>query len=304
MKPNCNHSNNKIIADFESARLYQCLDCQLIFSDQYKTGLNPNVLYNNYYKNEIVGRFNYGLELIIRAFRFFRAFKIKTATPKAKSILDIGSGRGLTLFYLKKYYHYQRTAGTQISNNAYNYSKHYLGLEIYNQDLLELNLENSSFDLITLWHVFEHLPQTEKYLQEIHRLLKPLGRLIIEVPNFNSWTRKLTKKYWLGLDLKYHLSFFTPSILASLFKKYDFQIKLIRTFSLEYSTFISAQSLISWLTKTDQLLFKWLQGESFRWVIIWHLLLFLLISPVCLIINLLFYFSNKGEVLFILAEKK
>jgi len=244
------------------------------------------------------------VEYIIMVFRFFRAFKIFTLAPRAKSILDIGSGRGFTLYYLKKYYNYRRTAGTQISKNAFEFSRDKLRLEIYDKDILELSLENPRFDIITLWHVLEHVAEPEKYIKKIYDLLNDDGRLLIEVPNFDSWTRRITKKYWLGLDLNYHMTFFNPKSLRNLLGKYGFKIKSANTFSLEYSTFTSAQSIVSLLTRSDHLFFKSTQTAAFDKRIVRHIFLLAFLAPICLLINLLLYFSKKGEILLVIAEKE
>lgn len=301
----CKHNaHKKTLQRFNNIVLIQCKKCHLVFVHKQSNRPVSGELYKDYYKNEIIGRFGFGLEYIIRFFRFFRAFKIFTIYPRNKSILDIGSGRGFTLYYLKKYYKYNTTVGTQIEENSYQFSKKNLGLEIYNKDLINLKLEKNYFGLITMWHVLEHVDKPEKYIEKIYQLLCNKGRLIIEVPNFDSWTRKWTKKYWLGLDLKYHLTFFTPQTLSNMLTEYNFKIQKIRTFSLEYSTFFSAQSIISYLTKSNQLIFEWLQSNiRFRPILFIHILLFILLMPICFIINILLYFSKKGEILLIIAEK-
>jgi SAM-dependent methyltransferase len=299
----CEHLNYRRLYRLDSASLYICDDCDLIFSDKYLEGFDPKVLYEKYYRNEIASRFNFGVEYIIRLFRFFRAFKIFTIYPKARSILDIGSGRGFLLYYLKKYYGYKNAIGTQVSKSAVEFSRNKLGLEIYDGDLLELSLGNSSFDIISIWQVLEHVAKPEKYIEEIYNLLAASGKLIVEVPNFNSWTRKLTGKYWLGLDLDYHITFFTPESLSRLLKKYNFTIKTIHTFSLEYSTFISVQSLVSLFTRSNHLIFQHLQTSAFKRHLILHILLFAILTPVCFLVNIFLYFSKKGEVLLIVAEK-
>jgi len=303
----CTHDNKKKIYAFDSTSIWQCADCAIIFSEKGRKPFDSKELYNTYYyKNEIAGRFNWWLELVVKAFRFFRAFKIFTISPCARSILDIGSGRGFMLYYLKKFYRYNRAAGTQISRGAFEFSRDKLGLEMYDRDLLELDFPDASFDLVTLWHVFEHIREPERYLKKIRNMLTTKGKLVIEVPNFGSWTRKLTGRYWLGLDVEYHIHFFTPATLCALLKKHGFRIRLVHTFSLEYSTFISAQSLISLLTRSDQFFFRYLQIEKEIKInarVFGHLLLFLLVSPLCFIINILLFFSRKGEVLLVIAEK-
>lgn len=300
----CNHSSYKETCKFNNISLYKCMRCRLVFTNKKLLTSEAKELYEDYYKNETAARFNFGLEIIIRLFRFFRAFKIFTIYPQAKRILDIGSGRGFMLYYLKKYYRYQRTAGTQISKNALIFSRNSLGLEIYDRDLLELSIEDSSFDIITIWHVLEHIAASEKYIEKTSKLLKPNGKLVIEVPNFNSWTRSLTNQYWLGLDLDYHINFFTPKTLSSLLKKYNFNIKTIHTFSLEYSTFISTQSFVSLFTRTPHILFNYLQKPTGKKWPFLHILLFIPLSIICFFINVMLFFSKKGEVLLIVAEKK
>ena len=169
--------------------------------------------------------------------------------------------------------------------------------------MLDLPFENGSFDIVTMWHVLEHVAKPEEYISKIFGILRDRGRLIIEVPNFNSWSRGITGKYWLGLDLDYHITFFTPESLSSMLKKYKFKIKAVHTFSLEYSIFISAQSLVSLFTKSEHVFFRLLQAGGFNRRLISHGFLFILLAPFCLLINLFLYFSKRGEVLLVIAEK-
>jgi SAM-dependent methyltransferase len=300
----CGHENRREFRAYPGAMLYECLKCRFVFIDQREKKPEPKVLYEEYYKNETGGRFNLGLEYVIRMFRFFRALKVFLLYPGAKSILDIGSGRGFMLYYLKKYYGYHLAMGTQLSKNALEFSRKKLGLEIFDQDFLDLPLNDLSFDLITLWHVLEHVPHPEAYIAKIRQFLNEKGKLIVEVPNLDSWTARFSGPYWLGLDLKYHLHFFSPSTLIRLLEKYDFEIRNVHTFSLEYSIFISVSSFVSRLTHTDHLLFEWLETGRFKPVLLWHIALFILFFPICFLINILLFFSRRGEVLLVVAEKE
>lgn len=301
----CPHKNIRRLYQFDAVLLNECQDCNVIFSDKYaKENFEPKKIYNNFYKNEIAGRFNFGVEFIVRLFRLYRAVKIFTIYPKAKSILDIGSGRGFTLYFLKKVFGYYTAIGTQIEAAALKFSREKLGLDIYGEDLLEIDLKEKQFDLVTIWHVLEHVRDPEAYIERIYRLLKDKGRLVIEVPNFDSWTRRFSGKYWLGLDLKYHLCFFNYVSLSRLLEKHSFKVRLVHTFSLEYSTFISMQSITSRLTDSDQLIFNWLQGkEKFNPAVLLNIFIFILLLPLCFLVNLFLFFSRRGEVLLIVAEK-
>jgi len=260
-------------------------------------------IYDDYYKNETATRFNFGLEQVVKLFRLWRSVKIKSLVPQASSILDIGCGRGWMLCFLKKYFGFSEVAGTQISLPAIKFARERLGLKIYDRDLLELQLPGESLDVVTIWHVLEHVPRPADYAREMYRLLKPGGTLLVEVPNLAAWSRPITGKYWLSWDPKYHLTFFDPPALTKLLSDAGFRIKTIHTHSLEYSTFTSVQSLVSRLTRTDQRFFAWLQRPIRSWSVLIDLCLFAVLTPFCLIINLALYFSRRGEVLLIIAGK-
>lgn len=298
----CSHLKFTKFSKSDSVALYRCNICDLVFNDNYHKDFNAADLYADYYKKEVGGRFSFGIEYVVRMFRFFRAFKIFTTYPAAKSILDIGSGRGFMLYYLRKYFKFNNTIGIQISKNSVEFSRKKLGLLIYDKDFLDIDFRNMKFDIINMTHVLEHVARPEAYIEKISRLINKNGRLIIEVPNFNSWTRRLTGKYWLGLDLDYHITYFTPESLCSLLKKYKFRVRTVRTFSLEYSAFISAQSLTSLITKAEDVIFQYIQKSAFNLILIPQLFFFFLLFPGCLLINLILYFSKIGEVLFVAAD--
>ena len=300
----CGHASRHEFQKFDDVQLYQCTQCALVFREPTDADRKPAQLYDDYYKNELPGRFNSPVEHVVRLLRFYRALKVFTITPRARSILDIGSGRGFMLHYLRKFYGYQRTAGTQISRPALEFSRDVLGLEIYGEDFLARVWDKSQFDVVTMWHVLEHVIDPERYVAKIYYVLNPDGRFIVEVPNLASWTRRLTGKYWLGLDLRYHLTFFSPASLIGMLERHGFRATLVHTFSLEYSTFLSAQSILSRITDSDQLFFRWLQGlrAPLSRVVV-HSLSMAALAPVCFLINLLLFLTRRGEVLCVVAKK-
>ena len=299
----CIHERTKNILEADDFFLLECLSCRLIFLQKKNEPNSDQNIYANYYKEETGERFENIVEFVVKVFRFWRALKIFLLNPKGKKILDIGSGRGWMLYFLKKYFKYNVAVGTQISENAYRFSRDKLGLEIYNKDLLDLELNSAKFDIITLWHVLEHVPAPEAYIQRISELLENDGLILIEVPNFNSWSRILSKKRWLAMDPAHHVTFFTPDSLGDLLEKYNFKIKKINTFSLEYSAFTSTQSLLNLMVGTNNYFFQWLQNGRINFKIIFHLLLFIVLFPGCFIFNSALYFSRKGEIINIIAEK-
>jgi 2-polyprenyl-3-methyl-5-hydroxy-6-metoxy-1,4-benzoquinol methylase len=301
----CIHGNRRDFCKFDNTQLYECLDCFLVFREPVDADRNPSCLYDDFYKNEMSSRFQSPVEYVVRILRLYRALKIYTISRRARTILDIGSGRGFFLYYLKKIFRYKRVVGIQISKPAVEFSRNVLGLEIYDVDFLDLQWEKNTFDVITMWHVLEHVIDPERYIAKIRDVLTPDGCFIMEVPNLTSWTRKITGKYWLGLDLKYHITFFSPESLSLMLERHGFRVTLVHTFSLEYSSFISIQSIISRLTRTNQIFFRWLQGRKYPLTqLVSHCVLVTLLAPICLLINLFLFFTKKGEVLCLVAKKR
>jgi SAM-dependent methyltransferase len=300
----CPHLRRHEFARFDGVPLYECDACALVFREPTEADLDPGSLYDDFYKNELAGRFPPPVETVVRLLRLYRALKIFTIAPRARTILDIGSGRGFTLHYLRRFFRYRRAAGIQVSRPALEFSRKVLGLEIHDRDLLEEPWAGDRFDVVTMWHVLEHVIDPERYLAKIRGVLGPDSCFVVEVPNLDSWTRRMTGKYWLGLDLKYHLTFFSPKSLRAMLERHGFRATLVHTFSMEYSTFLSAQSIVSRITNTDQLFFRWLQGAkvpAFKGIL--HGAFTAVVAPFCLAVNLLLFLTRRGEVLCVVAKK-
>ncbi|MEN1784682.1 MAG: class I SAM-dependent methyltransferase [Bacteroidota bacterium] len=80
------------------------------------------------------------------------------------------------------------------------------------------SLQGNSFDVITLWHVLEHLPDLKERIEAIVELLDPNGTLIVAVPNFKSFDAKYYKAFWAGYDVPRHLWHFSKDAISQLFE--------------------------------------------------------------------------------------
>ncbi|MDX1906749.1 MAG: class I SAM-dependent methyltransferase [Bacteroidia bacterium] len=81
-----------------------------------------------------------------------------------------------------------------------------------------------SADVITLWHVLEHVHQLDAYLAALHRILKTDGVLLIAVPNYTSWDGEHYQGYWAAYDVPRHLYHFSPAGLTSLMASAGFTL--------------------------------------------------------------------------------
>jgi len=89
--------------------------------------------------------------------------------------------------------------------------------------LEEVPLRDGSFDVARFSHTLEHLPSPRRALERAHRVLRPEGRLFIEVPNAASLDRRIFGRHWAGWRLPQHLYHFTPETLARLLVCTGFQ---------------------------------------------------------------------------------
>ncbi|WP_158961981.1 class I SAM-dependent methyltransferase [Myroides fluvii] len=136
----------------------------------------------------------------------------------AGSILDIGCGTGDFLVEAKK--RGWDATGFEPSEKARGLASK-KEIKIVPQ-LCEL--PNHSFDVITLWHVLEHVPNLEEQISELYRLLKPEGKLIVAVPNYKSYDAIYYKEYWAAFDVPRHLWHFSQKSIASIFANFNFQV--------------------------------------------------------------------------------
>ena len=89
-------------------------------------------------------------------------------------------------------------------------------------------LPSHHFDVITLWHVLEHVHDLKGYLKVFSSALKPTGRLIIAVPNHTSYDAQFYKKYWAAYDVPRHLYHFSPASMQTLLTQFDLHIVSIK----------------------------------------------------------------------------
>jgi SAM-dependent methyltransferase len=231
--------------------------CGLARLVELPVGQNLSGYYQEgFYSGEEGRRFSGFFDGLYGYFRRARAGKIASRYPRG-SILDVGCEKGLMLSELRKMG--WEACGTQISENAIAYARNVLGLNVYKGELNELDIKPSSFDLVTFYHVLEHLENPGIYLSEAWRLLRNGGALIVEVPNFGSLCSRLSGGRWFGLDYPRHIYHFTPESMALLLGREGFEIEKISHFSLEYSFFVALQTMLNCLPAKRNSLFNYMR---------------------------------------------
>ncbi len=135
-------------------------------------------------------------------------------------VLEVGSGFGDILIYLKS--RGCDVLGTDLSAEGAAKGREY-GVDIRLGNLAELRLPESSRDVAIMCHSLEHVPDPNVELRELHRILRPGGRLHIAVPNGNAVRLALDGTQWMHLSHPLHFWFFDAATLERLVRKHGFE---------------------------------------------------------------------------------
>ena len=138
---------------------------------------------------------------------------INSFNSEEKKLLDVGCGTGDFLKVAKD--NKWTVSGIEPNENARAIANKKTSDSVYDIDHL-LKFETKSFDVITLWHVLEHLPNLESQIEVFESLLKPNGRLVIAVPNYKSYDANYYKNFWAAFDVPRHLWHFSQTSISRL----------------------------------------------------------------------------------------
>lgn len=171
--------------------------------------------------------------------------KLINAQASKGSLLDIGAGTGEFLLVAKN--NGWNVTGLEPSDKA-------KGIAINKGISFATDLESladQSFDIITMWHVLEHVPNLEHQMAELKRLIKPNGTVIIAVPNFKSFDANHYGAFWAAYDVPIHLWHFSKTAIQKLFAQH--QLELVNVLPMKFDSFYV--SLLSEKYKTGKMNF-------------------------------------------------
>ncbi len=145
------------------------------------------------------------------------------------AVLDVGCGGGLFAGMLRE----QGIAALGLDNSreAAALAWHYHHVPVVCGDLSHTPLQAGSCSVVTMFHVVEHLPDPYVYLRAVRELLHPKGRLVVQVPNLDSWQFRVLGRRWNGIDVPRHLNDFRARDLAKLLSACGFSVVRTKQFS-------------------------------------------------------------------------
>lgn len=198
--------------------IFHCEDCTARFTQHVPDAASIAPYYQsvNYVSHSDTQK-----GLVNRLYHFVRNYTLKgkrnlvcnAAGTNTGTLLDVGAGTGAFANTMK-------TAGWSVTAlepdstaraNAFNK----YGLTLEPPEKL-FGLADAQFDVITMWHVLEHVHDLHGYLDQFYKLIKPGGKLIIAVPNYTSRDAKAYGEFWAAYDVPRHLYHFSPRSMEQL----------------------------------------------------------------------------------------
>ena len=213
----CLSPDRELYCRKESIDVFRCRTCGLIYVSDIKSDKDIEEHYSKEY-------FEIYLETepIHLRKRFKKRIKEIKKIRVSGALLDVGCGVGsfLRLAHAEGY----ETSGVELSHYAAEYARSNFGLSVFNGELKNAGFASETFDIITLWHVLEHVSDPKKFLVQVNRLLKKNGLLVIEVPNIRSIAATISLMNWELMAPKEHLFYFNSYTLKKLLQDTGFSI--------------------------------------------------------------------------------
>lgn len=286
--------------------IVRCGECGLIYTNPRPTQEELKTLYPQEYWGLIGGKGdNHNSKILVKVEEAYRKYLLslevkvikKLLKPNGK-ILDVGCGNGSILSLCKKQGF--RTFGVELSPDAIKNVRNSHGLDIICGDIFEAGYNSNFFDVVTLYHVLEHLHEPLRTLKEIRRILKDQGFLVIQVPNIDSLQFKMFREKWFPIDTPRHLYHFSPKTINDFLNKAKLAVISINHFSIRCNSVAFVSSLIPRWNPHTLLLNTESKGKSKAIAKILYLILTILLIPWTLIESMF----GHGAIITIIAGKK
>ena len=215
-------------ASHESFSVCYCDACRFTFTQDIPS---RNAIARYYDVAEYVSHSDTKKGLINSAYHLIRKRmirrKVKLIEEKHTGgrLLDVGCGTGYFAGAMKQ--KGWDVIGIEPSKTAAEFARNNFGLDVRPSEAL-VELSEKSIDVITLWHVLEHLPDLNESVSRFFQLLKDDGTLIIAVPNVESFDAEKYNRYWAAYDVPRHVWHFSPDTFSRLAEKHGFKITDIK----------------------------------------------------------------------------
>ena len=208
--------------------IVKCSDCGFIFTNP-RPGIEE--IGNYYTSTDYISHNSHSKGLIPRIYRIARKYMmgkklslINNIIGKKQdfSLLDFGCGTGDFLGFVKQ--HNIFAEGVEPDQHAREIARSINHADTYSVESSK-NIEQEKFDVITLWHVLEHIHDLHNQIEFFYKWLKKEGKLLIAVPNIESYDAEKYGKYWDALDVPRHIYHYSPKNIRQIIESHKFQFQ-------------------------------------------------------------------------------
>lgn len=230
MMPNCylcGCADTRTVETIGEWRILKCTNCDLGWLDPRPESTSDELYGREYFSQHRIMTAETDEELAAKVaaqgsrVRFIRRYR------DVGRLLDIGCASGHFLARARESSYVVQ--GLETSEWAVQEGRKRLGLDIEQGTVETAEFEEASFDVITLWHVVEHLDDPIRSLSTVLGWLKPGGALVLECPNSGSFDAGKYGPEWPGWSIPYHLWHFTPRSLSAVLDRAGYEVVGIQT---------------------------------------------------------------------------
>lgn len=232
--PACGSSNIHFVlkakdetVSHEYFEIWQCNDCTLRFTQDVPAEENIGRYYQS---SDYISHSNTSKGVVNKLYHTIRSITLQTkrklvensSGKKNGNLLDVGAGTGAFASTMEN-------AGWNVTGLEPDETARANAQKDFNIKLQPtgnlFNLQQNNFDVITLWHVLEHVHRLHEYLDQFYTLLQPGGTLMIAVPNYTSFDAKTYAENWAAYDVPRHLYHFSPRSMQQLLQLHKFGLE-------------------------------------------------------------------------------
>jgi 2-polyprenyl-3-methyl-5-hydroxy-6-metoxy-1,4-benzoquinol methylase len=211
----------------EVFEIWQCNNCQLRFTQNVP---GENEIGSYYQAGSYISHTNTKQGIINKLYHAVRKHTLNTKKNLIQKVsglqtghlLDVGAGTAAFINTMQM-------AGWRITGIEPDEATRKRAAELHAVVLLQQNalfkLPAQHYDVVTMWHVLEHVQHLHEYIAQIKKILKPGGKLLIAVPNYTSKDAGIYKQHWAAYDVPRHLYHFSPNSIKILMQQHGLQVK-------------------------------------------------------------------------------
>lgn len=267
---------------------YSCRNCGTSFLFPPPTPTQLENAYATSYYGEGATKFGGIIERLRDLASKARAQTLARDLPPHARILDVGCGDGRLLRRFSQLGGDYQLHGIELPGPAAERTAKIPRIQLHPGTLDTVDFPDAQFDLISLVHVLEHLPDPQRALVRLARWLKPGGQLFLAFPNINSWQAKAFGNAWFHLDPPRHLTLPSPAAVSRLLTSNHVSLQKSSHWCPEQNLYGWIQSALNDLDPARNLLYERLKRNfgyhrARKFAPLWHLALAGLIAPFAVI---------------------